>query len=590
MRKLSAAVCLSFFMFGAVHAEEAYDPQHTMLALNMAIVSINRILTTQDRTVLEWEYDNIINRLAFGNIESDPEMIELYQELLGFINGKKLRQEDSKRLRESYEHRQKEAYYRSMYKGFASLHPVQNDNMKATSQTEKHEGGFLSLLSWIGNISISAVSSIGMSYYGYHAEKERIHGEIEGGLWQMQRDEIEACHALQMKLLNSSWRLLRQYRLPDEYMLTEANLAKFFKAMETDNTANRLKMLKMIERDFRAYPVYWFNRARAASDSGDTKESELCFDRFNEVWRPVLRKDCYKVEASKYQISRIIKSETLSNESLDEIHKLADTIQEYSPEDDWSSNLFAGFVYFALGDKEKAVMCLEENVLFGYEKDISEKVLEKMKTGSPKNFTLNDIPGQLQRQELEKLIASRKYKDTAEIIAKMFEGKADDATWERLGNVYTKNPAAAYTLWLEFRILSSSNTFQSHLALTLIGSWVGGDNLQESFADILPIVQYFADRNNGDAKLFLADMYKNGWGIEKDLNRAIRLFKELEAVQETAFYVECSLGECYYYLIDYAEAERHFKKSAYDYNYALARTWLGLMYSEGLVSGNGANN
>lgn len=50
MRKLSAAVCLSFFMFGAVHAEEAYDPQHTMLALNMAIVSINRILTTQDRT------------------------------------------------------------------------------------------------------------------------------------------------------------------------------------------------------------------------------------------------------------------------------------------------------------------------------------------------------------------------------------------------------------------------------------------------------------------------------------------------------------------------------------------------------------
>ena len=105
-------------------------------------------------------------------------------------------------------------------------------------------------------------------------------------------------------------------------------------------------------------------------DSGDTKESELCFDKFNEVWRPVLRKDCYKVEASKYQISRIIKSETLSNESLDEIHKLVDTIQEYSPDDNWSSNLFAGFVYFALGDKEKAVMCLEENLLFGYEKDI----------------------------------------------------------------------------------------------------------------------------------------------------------------------------------------------------------------------------
>ena len=61
----------------------------------MAVVSINRILTTQDRVVLEREYDNIINRLALGNIESYPEIIELYQELLNFINGKKLRQEDS---------------------------------------------------------------------------------------------------------------------------------------------------------------------------------------------------------------------------------------------------------------------------------------------------------------------------------------------------------------------------------------------------------------------------------------------------------------------------------------------------------------
>ena len=38
MKKVLAAVCLAVFMFGAAHAEEIYDPQHTMLALNMAIV------------------------------------------------------------------------------------------------------------------------------------------------------------------------------------------------------------------------------------------------------------------------------------------------------------------------------------------------------------------------------------------------------------------------------------------------------------------------------------------------------------------------------------------------------------------------
>lgn len=60
------------------YPEEKYDPQNTILALNMAIVSFHRITTTQDRIVLQHEYDNIINKLALGNIESDYDMTGLY--------------------------------------------------------------------------------------------------------------------------------------------------------------------------------------------------------------------------------------------------------------------------------------------------------------------------------------------------------------------------------------------------------------------------------------------------------------------------------------------------------------------------------
>ena len=102
-------------------SSENYDSQNTMSALNIAVVSVNKILTTQDKIVLEWEYDNIINRLALGNIQSDSEMKQLYQELLDFITKKKLRQEDSKRLRESYKQREREAYYKSMHEAFRFL-------------------------------------------------------------------------------------------------------------------------------------------------------------------------------------------------------------------------------------------------------------------------------------------------------------------------------------------------------------------------------------------------------------------------------------------------------------------------------------
>lgn len=423
MKKFIAVSCLSLFIFGIAHAEETYDHQHTVLALNMAVVSINRIIKTEDRAVLEWEYDNIINMLAIGNIESDPEMTELYHELMNFINGKKLRQEDSQRLRENYEQRQKEAFYRAMLMGFTSMKFASTINTRAISQATS-QGSFLPLLGWVGNLSLSAVSSIGMSYYGYQAEVERIHSEFDGELWKLKREEIESCHQLQSKLLESSWPLLRKYRIPDEDRLTEDALEDFFKAMETSDPSNRLEMLEIREHNFKIYPPYWLYRAIAAFDTGDMNECDNCLSKFNEVWRPVLRRDCYKAEAAKYQVSRIIQTSEPTKETLDRIRALADTIHDYSPDDDWSNRIFAGLLYFGIGEKGKAVTCVEENILFGYEKEMSGAVLEEMKKRS-ESFTFSDIAKTLRMNALEyrkgKFLASIKDSELSAVLTKYFD-------------------------------------------------------------------------------------------------------------------------------------------------------------------------
>ena len=84
-------------------AEDSYDPQHTMLALNMAVVSVHRILSTQDRIILDAEYQNIINNLSIGNIRSDPEITELYRKLLDVAQNKKLRQDEAAELQKRYD-------------------------------------------------------------------------------------------------------------------------------------------------------------------------------------------------------------------------------------------------------------------------------------------------------------------------------------------------------------------------------------------------------------------------------------------------------------------------------------------------------
>lgn len=115
----------------------------------------------------------------------------------------------------------------------------------------------------------------------------------------MKKEEIEDCNELQVKLLNSSWNLLRQYKLPDEYRLTQESLNGFYKAVNEPDPTKRLRMLcaRIIERNFQAYPPYWYYRARVAQEAEENEEASRCYDKFDEVWRPVLRYAPYKLEA-----------------------------------------------------------------------------------------------------------------------------------------------------------------------------------------------------------------------------------------------------------------------------------------------------
>lgn len=91
MKKLTALVLAVLFVSWSSPSMSAeYDPQHTMLALNMAIVSVHRILTTESRAVLEQEYSSIINNLSLGNIESDKAMTDLYRDMMSIISRKRI--------------------------------------------------------------------------------------------------------------------------------------------------------------------------------------------------------------------------------------------------------------------------------------------------------------------------------------------------------------------------------------------------------------------------------------------------------------------------------------------------------------------
>ncbi|MBR0316209.1 MAG: hypothetical protein IJQ99_05035, partial [Synergistaceae bacterium] len=372
MRKILALILLVSVAFSIpAYSEENYDPQHTMLALNMAIVSVHKIVTTKDRIVLDQEYNNIINKLALGNIESDYELTGLYTELMNFITGKALRQEEAKRFQERYNKRE------------------QRQLIDSLSGIRAYGGN---LWSWLGSLATSCVSS----YFSYQTSKAELLEGLDDELWQLKKEDIEDCNDLQVRLLNSSWNLLRQYKLPDEYRLTQDSLNGFFKAVNEPDPEKRLRMLKArnVEKNFQVYPPYWFYRARAAQEAKDDSEASGSFEKFNEIWRPVLRNDPYKLEYEKYCVQALAEKSKIDK---DEIKKHLEIILDYIPEGDWSNNLFAGIAYSLLGDKDRGIACVEPNVDFDYEKNVSGAILAEMKKGELDAFTLFALQNDLNK-------------------------------------------------------------------------------------------------------------------------------------------------------------------------------------------------
>ncbi|MBQ7169899.1 MAG: sel1 repeat family protein [Synergistaceae bacterium] len=495
MRKICAAL-LALMLAGNAAAEDSYDPQHTMLALNMAVVSVHRILSTQDRIILDAEYQNIINNLSIGNIRSDPEITELYRKLLDVAQGKKLRQDEAAEIQKRYD-----AQSRSRIKD-------------ALSEMAEIARGVLAGDENAGKIFVGLGRLLTACTAGYFRDKsEGITRNINlnDEMFRLRAEDMSDFNELQKQLLSSSWNLLNKYHLPDEYRLIQKALDDFYRAVDEPDTASRrLRMLKALEDDFRVYPPYWYYRARTAIETGDSVEAEACFDRFGEVWRPVLRKDPYMLEAVKYRINAILK-DGVNDEARKNILVLAGTMRENTMREDWVNNLFAAALYYSLGEKDTAMKCAEVNIDFGYEHELSTAMLSQMRAGVDFPLLPEDT---LRAVKLSRLTEGMNDSDreAAVILADYFDGRPGYSEALRGNN----HPLSRHALRL---IAQKGNDFGEILRLAEISGDVS------CYSGALNLVKDYADGGNIPASVFLADMYNYGLGVRRDSFTAMKYYR-----------------------------------------------------------------
>lgn len=526
-----------------------YDPLLTMSALNMAIVSLHRITSTRDRLILDREYKNIINNIRMGEINADPELTSLYQDIVRVIYRGRLRSEVLESIESSYTEQKQN-----------SISEIVTENILPSFS--------LNPLKWLGKLAASSASE----YFSLKEESKQT-SQNQQEQRKLKTEELNEYDELQRKLLESSWKLLRQYKLPDSYMLTQNALDDFYRAVQESDPSKRLRMLRSVESDFVMYSPYWFCRAKAAHDSDNHEEEVFSFRKFNEVWRPVLRKDPYKLEALKFRINELVNS-GVKDDDDGEIFVCLSEFEQHTQRNDWANHIYASMLYFTLGHKEKALNCVMCNIDFGYETEASQAVLSRFENELPylkfSYFIYNAEKG----NAIAQCFLGYTYEKGVEVKQNLSEAvnwylKSAEQGYASaqyfLGLIYEREQNYSEAMkWYRKAAEQKYIYAPAKFYLDIARMYYFDEGVEKDFYEAFKYSYNAAELGDANAQFVLGFMYSNAEGTAQDYEEAVKCY--LKAAEQGHAKAQYNLGFMYEngYGVpqDKTEAEKWYRKAA----------------------------
>lgn len=339
------------------------DPQirkNTLLALNMAVAAVKAIEESEDRIVLQQQYDAILKNLNVGRIDNDPKLRGLYTKLLETISEARLEESQRQRFVSVYDSQQRKSIIEGLGKA-----------LQAAGKAEKDDAALVAVSPWLvlGKALMRGVSA----YLGYREARKQRKIELEEKLWRLDQGKIRAINALQIALFNTTWNVLSKTADPNERRLTDDDLRSLERATQCGTPEQTRFLLSWEEEKYRDYPPYWFYRGEAALKCGDEEDALSSFDQFDRASGDVLIRDPYKVQVAKYRIRlnpgaspKIVKEQLA-------------IIRAHAVE--WPDLLFYGVVSYAIGEKTQGISALKYIIYRGMENEISPLVLSAMECG-----------------------------------------------------------------------------------------------------------------------------------------------------------------------------------------------------------------
>lgn len=234
--------------------KEDIDKLKAAYALNMCTVSISQIVDYNDINILEQEYDAILNNLNLEQMPKDEALLRILKQILDTITYFRIEEVEKEFIEKEYQQKMKNAIWSAV----------------------PNFGIIISRGNPITAV-ISLASQVGIGYMNYRKNKAECDNGKEKQMWQLRKTAIEQFNGLRRELFDTAWRLADEYDFPDEYRLTEKQIAQYNKILMDNDEIRKHERLYSIKDKFKAYPPFWYyigNTAKRISESDDETVNE----------------------------------------------------------------------------------------------------------------------------------------------------------------------------------------------------------------------------------------------------------------------------------------------------------------------------
>jgi len=345
------------------------DARNAVMALNHMHSSLNKIVSYNDKIVLEEEYDNIINNINLTVIK-DREIVNVITYLMDTLTTFKLTEMEKEQFQREYQEKL--------------------DNAISGALTGISVSGADPI-----SMGISLVTSAGSAYMTYKDGQKNAKKGFDKNKWKLKKDTISELNEIRKDFLLTYWKMMKKYNMPDKWRITERQFTRFVTILKDNDINKKYRQLLRMKKEMSVFPTYWYELSLVAHKLNKKDDELKAIHEYEILNDKLLRHNSYyslmlanKISYYDYKVE--------SKKIISMLNKIY-AIDPLNAE----RKLFIAMKYQQMGNTKKAEELLNENIDDNFLPILSQRLKVNMYLKDNKNKDYEDtISSLLDKQNL----------------------------------------------------------------------------------------------------------------------------------------------------------------------------------------------